>query len=494
MTSAIRWKLPESAPRHYPSVKRFVDAWFCDPDFAGRFRDRPASAVESLGIDLDPAELEPLVAPGQVEMLTDPLRQGGEPVRGSLAASWRAYAVERYLAVGRERSERSPSCPDLANWRWQQMARLKFELAPSSASQIRHIPFAIELTKGCSGRCWFCGISAEPLAGVFERTEENVRLFRGLLDHLRGVFGTAAAGDGILYWGTDPIDHPQYEAFVDDFAEIIGPAPSTVTALAGRNPERAASILETLARYPARSHRFSLLSSKDYRTVTDRFGPDELASVELLPQFRRDLALKFDAGRARKRTRRHEGSSAPRAGTIACLSGLLLDMVGRTIRIVTPCPSSDDRPDGVHESRPIPFGDLEDGIRVIDELLGHLRAPLHTEDVSLHRSQEVRFESTSEPCVARIHSPHHAIRLRVPVDGDLMESSLPLRATISELFDVIEGLGGLDPVESLNLLRILLDAGVYRRQLPGEGDILVPLGLSGVDSVNSGCMDECEHH
>ena len=131
---------------------------------------------------------------------------------------------------------------------------------------------------------------------------------------------------------------------------------------------------------------------------------------------------------------------------------------------------------------------------MIDELLGHLRAPLHTEDVSLHRSQGVRFESTPEPCVARIHSPHHAIRLRVPVDGDLMESSLPLRATISELFDVIEGLGGLDPVESLNLLRILLDAGVYRRQLPGEGDILVPLGLSGVDSVNSGCMDECEHH
>ena len=480
MTAGIRWRLPDSAPADYPAIKRFVDAWFCDPRFAGHFRDDPASAIEGLGLDLDPSELEHLVAPGQVELLTDPLREGAAPAPGDLAQSWRSYAVERYRAVGRERGERSPSCPSLANWRWQQMARLKFELAPSSAGQIRHIPFAIELTKGCSGRCWFCGISAKPLTGVFERTEENIALFRGLLSHLHEVFGHAASSDGILYWATDPIDHPEYEAFVDDFAEIVGLAPSTVTALAGRNPERAASILETLSRYPARSHRFSLVSPKDYRTVVDRFDPDELASVELLPQFRKDLSLKFSAGRARDRMPRTDGASSAREGTIACLSGLLIDMVGRTVRIVTPCPSSDDRPDGIHESTAIPFQDLADGVRVVDELLEDLRISIPADDAVLQRSQGVIFEDATEDNVARIHSPHHAIRVRVPVAGDLLESALPIRGTTETIFDAIDGFGRTDPVETLSFIRLLLDAGVYRRRLPGEGEVAVPLGISSV--------------
>ena len=367
------------------------------------------------------------------------------------------------------------------------MSRLKFELAPNSAGQIRHIPFAFELTKGCSGRCWFCGISAEPLTGVFERTPENVELFRGLLAHLQDVFGTAATSDGILYWASDPIDHPEYEAFVDDFAEIVGCAPSTVTALAGRNPDRAASILAALSRYPARSHRFSLVSLKDYRTVIDRFGPDELASVELLPQFRKDLSLKFAAGRARERMERQSDSAAPaRAGTIACLSGLLFDLVGRTVRIVTPCPSSEDRPDGVHESSPVPFDGLDDAIQVVDGLLDHLRPAIPPDDAILQRSQGVEFQTSLEPGVARVHSPYHAIRLQFPVEGDLMESGLPMRASTSTVFDAIAGLANTDPLETLEILRVLLSAGVYRCQLPGEGDVVVSLGLSGVDTLETG--------
>ena len=478
MTGTVSWDLPASAPEAYPEIKRFVDAWCCDPEFDSRFREDPASAVEELGIDLDPEELGHLISSGQVELLMDPLRDGAPATVGDLATSWRRYAVERYRAVGREREERSPTCPSLANWRWQQIARLKYELPSTSAGQIRHIPFAMELTRGCSGRCWFCGISAEPLTGVFERTQENIDLFRGLIGHLRNVFGVAAASDGILYWATDPIDHPQYEAFVDDFAGIVGVAPSTVTALAGRNPDRAASILETLSRYPARPHRFSLLSPKDYRTIIDRFGPDELASVELLPQFRKDLSLKFAAGRARARMIREGGdTNPPRAGTIACLSGLLFDMVGRTIRIVTPCPSSDRCPDGIHESMRVSFNGLADGIRVIDGLLDHLRLTVTAGDAMLERSVGVRFDQTTEPGVIRVHSPHHALRLVASAQGNGLDSILPEQGSADEIFALIDSFDGSDPVESLSLLRTLLDAGAYRRRLPGEGDIPVDLGL-----------------
>ena len=218
--------------------------------------------------------------------------------------------------------------------------------------------------------------------------------------------------------------------------------------------------------------------------MIDRFGPDELASVELLPQFRKDLSIKFAAGRARERMKRQSDSAAPaRAGTIACLSGLLFDMVGRTVRIVTPCPSSDDRPDGVHESAPVSFRDLDDAIRVIDGLLDHLRPAIPPDDAILQRSQGVEFETTSEPGVARIHSPHHAIRLQFPVEGDLMESGLPTRASTAMLFDAIAGQAKTEPLETLDILKVLLSAGVYRCQLPGEGDVPVSLGLSGVETV-----------
>ncbi len=481
MTGAIRWRLPDSAPPDYPSVKRFVDAWFCDAGFAERFAGDPEGELEALGVDLDPRELAELVSPEQVASLTNPLREGSAPTRGALATAWRRYAIERYRAVGRERAERSPTNPGLATWRWRQIARLKLELSASSAGQIRHIPFAMELTRGCSGRCWFCGISAEPLTGVFERTSENVDLFRGLLEHLRDAFGPAAAGDGILYWATDPIDHPEYEAFIDDFAEIVGPAPSTVTALAGRNPERAASILRTLSRYPARSHRFSVLSARDYRTIIDRFDADALASVELLPQFRKDLDLKFAAGRARKRLLEAEKTgAAARGGTIACLSGLLVDLVGRTMRLVTPCPSSPDRPDGMHESLAVPFGDLADGIGVIDDLLGRVRSTVDSEDLMLQRSAGVRFEAAPESGVIRIRSPHHALRVDSPVHGDRLHSMLPRDASAARLFEVLLEDGGADPVEALAFLEVLLDSGAYRVRLPGEGEARVDLALDGV--------------
>ena len=485
-TPRIRWNLSESAPAAYPAIKRFVDAWFCDPEFETWFHDDPRAAVESLGVDLDPVELGHLVAPDQVELLTDPAREGAPSPEGRLAASWRSHAIERYRAVGRERAERSPSCPSLAKWRWRQIARLKFELAPSSAGQIRHIPFAIELTRGCSGRCWFCGISAEPLTGVFERTEGNIKLFRGLLSHLRAVFGPAAAGDGILYWATDPIDHPEYEAFVDDYAGIIGVAPSTVTALAGRDLDRAASILASLSKYPARSHRFSLLSPKDYRAIIARFDPDELASVELLPQFRKDLALKFAAGRARARMKQgRKTGTSPRAGTIACLSGILVDMVDRTIRIVTPCSSSEHRPDGVHESARVPFRDLPDGIRVIDELLGHLKVTSPSGDSLLERAPQVRFENGIGPGLARVHSPHHAIRLKVPLEeGVHLEQLLPEQGSADEIFGAIETATGAEPDECFSLLRTLLDSGIYRSRLPGEDEIPVDLGLPSTPQMS----------
>ena len=466
-------------PASYPKVKRFVDAWFCDPDFPDRFRERPTDALRDLGVDLDSTELAHLVSPEDFGILTDPTREDGVAEVGGIVSDWRRYARERYQSVKTERDHRTPGCPALANWRWRQITRLKFELAPSLGDQIRHIPFAMELTRGCSGRCWFCGVSAQPLDGMFDRSPENVVLFRGLLQHLVSIHGRTAALDGILYWATDPLDHPDYESFVEDFAEIVGGAPATVTALGGRKPERAASVLATLSRYPARSHRFSVLSVRDYRTLISWFDASELALVEMLPQFRKDLRLKFAAGRARTRMKA-KGTSEDElrpGGTIACLSGVMVDFVGRTIRLVTPCPSSDARPDGVHESARIPFERLEDAIEVIDRLLDEIRIPLPNEGAMLARSQGVRFADSPDSSAMRVVSDHHAIRLSSPISGDRLEAELPTSGTIDSIVETLVGALDLEPLEAVSLLRRLLDAGAIRAGLPGEGAMPVQIGV-----------------
>ena len=479
MTSGIRWRLPEDAPAAYPFVKRFIDAWFCDPEVRTDFPTDPRGVLDRLGLDLDPTEMGRLVSPNEIDRLTNPEAIDERALGDDLVSAWRRYAIRRYRAVRIERDARTPRRPGLAVWRARQIARLRFELRPSSADQIRHIPFAFELTAGCSGRCWFCGVSARPLEGVFERTPEHVALFRGLLDHLVDLYGPESASDGILYWATDPIDHPEYEAFVDDFVDRVGTAPATVTALAGRRPERAAAILRALARHPARTHRFSLLSRRDYRTIVERFDPESLACVELLPQYRADLGLKFDVGRARER-RRATGGEIPAggSGTIACLSGFIIDLVARTIRVATPCNASDERPDGVHESGLFHFKDLPEARRIVDQLAEGLEVDVTSSAATFHRTPGVTFLDVEDTGVTRIGSAHHAVRTRLPIRGEALDRGLAANGTVESLAATLAAEAGATPLEAIEILRILIDCGALRARLAEERlPETVPLGI-----------------
>ncbi|MDE0890430.1 MAG: hypothetical protein OSA40_13360 [Phycisphaerales bacterium] len=465
-----------AAPRSHPHVKRFVDAWFCDPDFPAAFEADPAKVLAGLGIDLDPDDLSVLVSPEETGILTRPdlPRPEGE---ATVVAEWRDHALERFRAIRRERRERSPVCPALARWRWRQIGRLGFELGSSLAGQIRHIPFAFELTSGCSGRCWFCGVSAQPLDGVFERSDANVELFRGLLARLVEVFGAASASDGILYWATDPIDHPEYESFIDDYAEIVGVAPTTVTALAGRQPDRAASILDRLKVHPPRTHRFSLLSPRDYHTVIERFDAEDLASVELLPQYRKDLGLKFAVGRARTRMASDKGTKIPpRTGTIACLSGLIIDLVGGTIRLSTPCPGSDATPDGVHESSPRPFCGLAEGLEVIEELVEELKRSHPTPDLPILHAEGVEFLDSEDPGVVRVVSSHRGLRIESSVRAAVLTEATTGRFGVEGFVNALVEEGGATVHEAASLLDRLADAGVVRWPFSGEQGPKVILG------------------
>ena len=151
----------------------------------------------------------------------------------------------------RMRIESSPQDARFRDWRNRQINRCRLSLTGPNAAYIPHVPYAIELSKGCSIGCWFCGVDAPRLDGHFRHTSDNRDLFLGVLERLRDLLGPTCGSWGFLYWATDPLDNPDYELFCEDFRTIFGRFPVMTTAQAHRQLPRVRNYL-TAARSAGR--------------------------------------------------------------------------------------------------------------------------------------------------------------------------------------------------------------------------------------------------
>lgn len=233
-----------------------------------------------------------------------------------------------------------------AAWRQRQMARAASELGPMHAA-ITHPVVAYELASGCSVGCWFCGISAQSYAGTASYAD-HASLWRQMLAVMADRLGPAAR-TGFCYWGTDPADTPDYDLFLEDHGRITGWIPQTTTAAPLRNVSLTRRILALSNREEPVLNRFSVLTTRQMNQIFDAFTPLDLLLVELVPQMRGSLMPKARAGRALAR-----GSSRPEqdlglsdaATTIACVSGFLINLPEKRIRLIAPCRSDAECPDG----------------------------------------------------------------------------------------------------------------------------------------------------
>jgi len=244
--------------------------------------------------------------------------------------------------------------PRFLAWRARQVIRACGETR-LVGSAISHPVAAYELASGCSVGCWFCGLAAERLTGHAPYTEQNATMWRGMLGHMVARFGEAAQ-TGFCYWATDPMDNPEYHRFIADHLEITGFLPQTTTAAPLKDVDQIRRILTLFGEEGCIVNRFSILSLKQLRQVHETFTPDELLGVELVPQMKGSLVTKAAAGRTRDRRRKleekSEGSSADinvietGQSTIACVTGFLVNMIDRSVKLVSPCKASERWPLG----------------------------------------------------------------------------------------------------------------------------------------------------
>jgi radical SAM family RiPP maturation amino acid epimerase len=231
-------------------------------------------------------------------------------------------------------------------WRLRQIARCEHELGDNKGT-IVHSILAFELAKGCSVGCWFCGLSAQPLAKVYQATDENIGLWQDILKVCVETFGTAAQVAN-CYWATEPFDNPDYLSFVESFSRICGAMPQTTTAMPLRDISATKDMLALRKRYPSVPDRFSILSTAVLRKVHTLFSAEELLGVELIMQ-------QQDAGEGgvsktlagRFRDKQGDNPAMPLGlGTISCTSGFVVNMAEHSIRLVSPCRASARWPQG----------------------------------------------------------------------------------------------------------------------------------------------------
>ncbi len=319
-----------------PHTKRFLERWVADTRFREVLDRDPAEAVRQFGLLADPELLRPLYDISQAEI-------AGRDDAPEEVRDYRRFIDWKLRYRQETRRLGAPAHPAFQAWRGRQMMRSLWEVGLQRFEGLVHAPLTFELSKGCTVKCWFCGVGALPFGGNFPYDAENARLWRGVLQAAREVTGEAGA-TGFCYWATDPLDNPDYERFICDFDEIMGRFPQTTTAQPMKDVARTRRLLALSQQRSGAVERFSVLSRGVFDRILAEFTAEELLNVELIPQFNDAASPKAVAGAGRERLmqRAARANAPPEAdfedgGTIACVTGFLFNMVERKVMLISPC-------------------------------------------------------------------------------------------------------------------------------------------------------------
>ena len=376
--------------REVAEAKRALELWTMEPGFQEAFLAAPEETLTAYGLHIDPLSVKILCTTEAAKEYQN--RPPEEMPR--VAYRYRGFICEKIADRDRMTQEHCvPKHPAFRAWRSRQLNRCWAELGMKNRSLI-HVPIIFELDLGCSVGCPFCGVMAGRLQKVCPYDEENATLWKGVLAFTKETVGDAA-GQATCYYATEPLDNPDYEKFTDDFFEVFDTVPQLTTAASMRNPERTLAYLSSALKKERRVHRFSVLSLEILHKIFETFTMEELLCVELLPQFADAPDNHFaKTGRARENALDHVEEDD--GNTIACVSGFVINMAERSIRMLTPCGSSAARPTGEIIVAKEFFSDLEDFKRVLTSMIDRYMVPEFSKEQPLFLRPSISFEETAD--------------------------------------------------------------------------------------------------
>ena len=420
------------------AFKRFTEYMMMDKDFRSLYDSNPKAALESVGLDLALVRTE----------------TGGDDTHAAML--YDNFVKKKLKMRDDVREFGTPSDAQFAKWRERQIKRCYMHFPKEQTDTIVHISIGYELSSGCSVGCKFCGLNAGRLTKVFRADDENKNLWAGVMDAATKIIGKAA-GEGMCYYATEPLDNPDYEYFMDDWKLRFGKHCQITTAAATRDVERTRKILARLNPADETVFRFSIKSIEEFRTIMDSFSPEELLLVELLPQFEEAPGNAFaKAGR--------NVEDEDYSGSISCISGFLVNMSEKTIRLLTPVSSSKRFPTGQVEVMKESFTDAADFEEKLRTMISKMKTILSPKDkLKFYDYLECGFEK-EDTCLI-YNTVGNAIRIENPILRPFMEKACDMlkegghtRHEIGEAMAAIDE--KVDPVSIYSIINKLWNSGV----------------------------------
>jgi len=422
------------------NTKRLLERWSGDDVFRSSLgdpntwsdhcgaseRNRIAS---SIGCEIDVGEVAPLIPGYRCDSSEYVAKiENGESLVGRWIRHISAMIEQRTMMTSRSFGKDNPAYD---SWRKRQILRVRSELG-DFGSGIVHPLVAFELSSGCSVGCWFCGISAEKFKGVYEYNAHSEAVWRGILQAMVARFGSAMES-GFCYWATDPLDNPNYAEFIKAYYEECGCLPQTTTAIPMRDPTKTREILGLFEACGEIVNRFSITTIRSLRSVHEEFSAEELLGVELVLQNKEAFNLaQSSAGRAYGKTNKGEQFSTYK-GTIACVSGFIINMVEGTIKLVSPTHASEKWPDGYITFDEARFYD----VRSFSAALDHLTDAFMTMSADVVRPVSLRGDLNVERTDRGIVIKNEFVRQLVNVgaeEAELLKDNLPTAKSILDYY------------------------------------------------------------
>ena len=352
-------------------TKRFFECYEGDRDFraaleaGGQFTGEQRRMLKDIGVTFEPEAMALLwKQPDLFDRIPALVAHHAsfEGLPADIHAALAPYPEMRIWLVWRYRRDRMrltgkllytsrPTLsPEYTAWRARRIAAVRNELAAFGWA-IDHPCYAVEVSVGCSVGCGFCAFDAGKLEAVFDLTRpENRELVRGVAGGMVRVLGWPAA-HGMLYWNTEPHDNPHYVKLLGLWERLTGTKLCTTTARAGEDWIR--ELLDYYSKgQPAPWPQISVLTRSIMRRLHRTFTPMEMRDAPLRMQQKdsESYRAKVPSGREKMLERLvrikdlrdmdfenlPEGFEPPQT-SVACVSGLLVNMVNRTVKLISPC-------------------------------------------------------------------------------------------------------------------------------------------------------------
>lgn len=204
----------------------------------------------------------------------------------------------------------------------------------------------------------------------------------------------------LLYYGTEPHDNPHYTDYLKEFADITGHLTCTATAA----PAEADWIRGLLALYREQQMpwpRMSVLTRKMLDRIHRLYTPDELRYVEMVMQMKDESRAKVSGGRILEEQggmrERDDGEYLDQIvpqGSIACVTGFLINLLNKTIEVVSPCYSSEKWPLGYRVYDSASFTDASDFKQKMETLIARGMALSPPPDAIARFRDDLRYKAT----------------------------------------------------------------------------------------------------